>query len=50
MTGPRTPQVAREQHHTSLRVADLSAAIELYTTRLGSRTHSRGVIHRRWLA
>ncbi len=29
------PQVEVEQHHTSLRVADLSAAVEFYTTRLG---------------
>lgn len=35
MTGPRAPQVACEQHHTTLRVADIPAAIEYYTTRLG---------------
>lgn len=29
------PQVEVEQHHTSLRVADLPAAVEFYTTRLG---------------
>jgi catechol 2,3-dioxygenase-like lactoylglutathione lyase family enzyme len=35
MTSTAAPQVEVEQHHTSLRVADLSAAVEFYTTRLG---------------
>jgi catechol 2,3-dioxygenase-like lactoylglutathione lyase family enzyme len=35
MTTTAAPQVEVEQHHTSLRVADLSAAVEFYTTRLG---------------
>jgi catechol 2,3-dioxygenase-like lactoylglutathione lyase family enzyme len=35
MTSPTMPEVEVEQHHTSLHVADLSAAAEFYTTRLG---------------
>jgi catechol 2,3-dioxygenase-like lactoylglutathione lyase family enzyme len=35
MTRATLPQIDVEQHHTSLRVADLSAAIAFYTTRLG---------------
>ncbi len=35
MTAVAPPQVEVEQHHTSLRVADLSAAVGFYTTRLG---------------
>lgn len=35
MTSAAAPQVEVEQHHTSLRVADLTAAVEFYTTRLG---------------
>lgn len=35
MTRRAVPQVDVEQHHTSLRVADLSAAIDFYTTCLG---------------
>lgn len=35
MTSTTAPQVEVEQHHTSLRVADLSAAVTFYTTRLG---------------
>jgi catechol 2,3-dioxygenase-like lactoylglutathione lyase family enzyme len=35
MTSTAAPQVEVEQHHTSLRVADLAAAVEFYTTRLG---------------
>lgn len=35
MTPAAAPQVEVEQHHTSLCVADLSAAVEFYTTRLG---------------
>jgi len=32
---PAAPHVDGEQYHASLRVAELSAAIEFYTTRLG---------------
>lgn len=35
MTSRAAPEVEVEQHHASLRVADLSAAIDFYTTRLG---------------
>ena len=35
MPSAPVPQVEVEQHHASLRVADLAAAIEYYTTRLG---------------
>src|SRR3954462_2849570 len=35
MSSASAPQVEVEQHHTSLRVADLSAAVAFYTTRLG---------------
>ncbi len=35
MTSPTAPQVDVEQYHATLRVADLSAAIEFYTTQLG---------------
>jgi catechol 2,3-dioxygenase-like lactoylglutathione lyase family enzyme len=35
MNPTRPPQVAVEQCHTTLRVTDLSAAIEFYTVRLG---------------
>ena len=35
MAPATVPQVEVEQHHTSLRVADLAAAVEFYTTRLG---------------
>ena len=35
MTSATAPQVEVELHHTSLRVADLSAAVAFYTTRLG---------------
>ena len=35
VTSSAAPQVDVEQYHASLRVADLSAAIEFYTTRLG---------------
>jgi catechol 2,3-dioxygenase-like lactoylglutathione lyase family enzyme len=34
-TIPQAPPVDCQRHHTSLRVADLPAAIEFYTTRLG---------------
>lgn len=35
MTSPPAPPVEVELHHTSLRVADLAAAVEFYTSRLG---------------
>ncbi|HUF10682.1 MAG TPA: VOC family protein [Rhodothermales bacterium] len=35
MSEPDAPQVECEQHHASLSVADVRAAVEFYTTRLG---------------
>jgi len=37
MTLPATPQVDCEQHHASLCVSDVLAAIDFYTTKLGFR-------------
>jgi catechol 2,3-dioxygenase-like lactoylglutathione lyase family enzyme len=37
MAGARAPQVDVEQYHATLRVADVTAALEFYTARLGFR-------------
>lgn len=35
MTGPAVPQVDCEQHHASLSVSDVRAAVDFYTSKLG---------------
>ena len=35
MTTTPVPKVECEQHHTSLTVSDVAAAVEFYTTKLG---------------